>query len=72
MERSMSSTPSWAWCERKGSTQRSMGWPRNSRSELFVVGSALADPSPGGPFHNAITGEHIARLETRSMHSKPS
>ena len=33
------------------------------QSELFVVGSALADPSPGGPFHNAITAEHIARLE---------
>ena len=33
------------------------------QDELFVVGSALADPSPGGPFHNAITGDHIARLE---------
>jgi cob(I)alamin adenosyltransferase len=33
------------------------------QSELFVVGSALADPSPTGPFHNVITGEHIARLE---------
>jgi cob(I)alamin adenosyltransferase len=33
--------------------------------ELFVVGSALADPSPGGPFHDAITGEHAARLETQ-------
>ncbi len=30
---------------------------------LFVVGSALADPSPTGPFHNAITGKHVARLE---------
>jgi cob(I)alamin adenosyltransferase len=35
------------------------------QSELFVVGSALADASPGGPFHNAITTEHIARLETQ-------
>ena len=34
------------------------------QSELFVVGSALADPSPDGPFHHAITAEHIARLET--------
>jgi cob(I)alamin adenosyltransferase len=33
------------------------------QSELFVVGSALADPSPTGPFHNAVAGEHIARLE---------
>ena len=34
------------------------------QGELFVVGSALADPSPGGPFHNAITTDHVARLET--------
>jgi cob(I)alamin adenosyltransferase len=34
------------------------------QSDLFVVGSALADPSPTGPFHNAVTGEHVARLET--------
>jgi cob(I)alamin adenosyltransferase len=33
------------------------------QGDLFVVGSALADPAPGGPFHNVITGEHIARLE---------
>ncbi len=42
------------------------------QNELFVVGSALADPSPTGPFYNAITSEHIARLETKSTHSKPS
>ncbi len=34
------------------------------QDELFVAGSALADPSPDGPFFNAITGDHIARLET--------
>ena len=34
------------------------------QDELFVVGSALADPSVQGPFHNAITPEHIARLES--------
>jgi cob(I)alamin adenosyltransferase len=34
------------------------------QEELFVAGSALADPSPGGPFFNAITRDHIARLET--------
>ena len=34
------------------------------QDELFVVGSALADPSPGGPFHNAITDQHVARLES--------
>jgi cob(I)alamin adenosyltransferase len=33
------------------------------QGDLFVVGSALADPSPGGPFHNVITGEYVARLE---------
>jgi cob(I)alamin adenosyltransferase len=33
------------------------------QEELFVVGSALADPSPGGPFHNAVTSDHITRLE---------
>jgi cob(I)alamin adenosyltransferase len=33
-------------------------------SEWFVVGSALADPSPAGPFHDAITTEHVAYLET--------
>ena len=34
------------------------------QGDLFVVGSALADPAPGGPFHNVITGEHVARLES--------
>ena len=34
------------------------------QDELFVVGSALADPSPGGPFHHAITDEHVERLES--------
>jgi cob(I)alamin adenosyltransferase len=33
------------------------------QNELFVVGSALADVSPTGRFHNAITSEHVARLE---------
>lgn len=35
------------------------------QGELFVVGSALADALPSGPFHNAITGEHVARLEAQ-------
>jgi cob(I)alamin adenosyltransferase len=34
------------------------------QDELFVVGSALADPSPAGRFHQAITDQHVARLET--------
>jgi cob(I)alamin adenosyltransferase len=34
------------------------------QDELFMVGSALADPSPTGPFHNVVTGEHVERLET--------
>ena len=33
------------------------------QEELFVAGSALADPSPGGPFYHAITSDHIKRLE---------
>jgi cob(I)alamin adenosyltransferase len=34
------------------------------QDELFVAGSALADPSPQGPFHNAVTSRHVERLET--------
>jgi cob(I)alamin adenosyltransferase len=35
------------------------------QDELFVVGSALADPDPAGPFHAAIAPEHAERLEAR-------
>ncbi len=34
------------------------------QEELFVLGSALADPSPDGPFHRAITTNHVAGLES--------
>src|SRR5271166_769423 len=34
------------------------------QNELFVVGSALADAAPDGPFHNAIADEHVSFLET--------
>lgn len=34
------------------------------QEELFLVGSALADPDPDGPFHGAITAEDAERLET--------
>jgi cob(I)alamin adenosyltransferase len=34
------------------------------QDELFVLGSALADPSPQGPFHHAITPQHVERLES--------
>lgn len=34
------------------------------QDELFVLGSALADPSPGGRFHGAVTPEHVAGLES--------
>ena len=34
------------------------------QEELFVLGSALADPNPGGPFHRAITAGHVERLES--------
>ena len=33
------------------------------QDELFAVGSALADPDPGGPFHEAINVAHVRRLE---------
>jgi cob(I)alamin adenosyltransferase len=33
------------------------------QNELFVVGSALADPSPQGQFHNTITRAHVEQLE---------
>lgn len=31
--------------------------------ELFVLGSALADPNPEGPYHSAIQDEHGVALE---------
>lgn len=33
------------------------------QSELFLLGSALADPDPGGPFHLGIKDEHATALE---------
>jgi cob(I)alamin adenosyltransferase len=33
------------------------------QEELFVLGSALADPDPAGPFHHAITARHVEDLE---------
>ena len=33
------------------------------QNELFVVGSALADPDPEGPFHHAVQPRHAAGLE---------
>jgi cob(I)alamin adenosyltransferase len=33
------------------------------QNELFVVGSALADPDPKGRYHSAIGPEHVQRLE---------
>jgi cob(I)alamin adenosyltransferase len=33
------------------------------QDELFLVGSALADPLPDGRFHNTITGAHVEHLE---------
>ena len=33
------------------------------QNELFVVGSALADPDPAGRYHGAIRAEHATRLE---------
>jgi cob(I)alamin adenosyltransferase len=38
---------------------------RRLQEELFLVGSALADPDPKGPFHGAITSEDVGRLESQ-------
>ncbi len=38
---------------------------RRLQEELFLVGSALADPDPNGPFHGAITAEDVGRLESQ-------
>lgn len=35
------------------------------QDELFIVGSALADPDPTGPFHNALQSDHAESLERR-------
>src|SRR5260370_28931268 len=32
------------------------------QNDLFVVGSALADVSPQGRFHNAVTSRHVEQL----------
>ena len=34
------------------------------QNQLFLVGAALADPKPGGPFHDAVTNDHASSLET--------
>ena len=34
------------------------------QDDLFVVGSALADPSPEGRFYHAVHADRISRLET--------
>jgi cob(I)alamin adenosyltransferase len=38
---------------------------RRLQEELFLVGSALADPDPSGPFHGAITAADVGRLEAQ-------
>jgi cob(I)alamin adenosyltransferase len=35
------------------------------QDDLFLVGSALADPNPKGPFHESITAEHTLHLEAQ-------
>lgn len=35
------------------------------QDELFLLGSALADPNPEGPFHSVINSQHIQSLEQR-------
>lgn len=34
------------------------------QEDLFVVGSALADPDPDGPFHSAVQLDRVRKLET--------
>jgi cob(I)alamin adenosyltransferase len=38
-------------------------WLARVQDDLFVVGSALADPDPAGPFHLAVKPEHASLLE---------
>ncbi|ODU00953.1 MAG: ATP:cob(I)alamin adenosyltransferase [Planctomycetes bacterium SCN 63-9] len=33
------------------------------QEDLFMVGSALADPNPDGPFHSVVRAEHVEKLE---------
>ncbi len=33
------------------------------QNDLFAVGSALADPNPGGPFHECVKTDQVERLE---------
>lgn len=39
------------------------GYLKIVQEDLFVLGSALADPNPNGPFFHAIDTEHVAHLE---------
>lgn len=39
------------------------GYLETVQENLFVLGSALADPNPNGPFFHAIEGDHVAHLE---------
>jgi cob(I)alamin adenosyltransferase len=34
------------------------------QEDLFVLGSALADPNPKGPFHTVLQDDRVRRLET--------
>lgn len=34
------------------------------QEDLFVVGSALADPDPAGPFHSAVQPDRVRKLES--------
>ena len=49
---------------------RSLGMDRQAdevvgrlQNDLFKVGAALADPKPGGPFHDSIVLDHVDELE---------
>jgi cob(I)alamin adenosyltransferase len=48
----------------QGLDPRADGLVAQLQDELFVLGSALADPSPAGPFHHAVTPRHVERLES--------
>lgn len=39
------------------------GYLKIVQEDLFVLGSALADPDPKGPFFHAISTTHVSRLE---------
>ncbi len=63
MARLTSSTPRSASRRAWDSTPARCAIVAVLQNDLFTVGSALADPSIEGPFHNVVGEAHVTRLE---------